>query len=124
MKKKELKTDKTAANRYGLSLFVILFIISVAFISGCAERGQNAPAANSAVAPEKIERAEFAIEKMFCTSCAAGIEAMLKRTPGVVSAEASFERKEAIVEFNPAEISPEKLIEAIEKMGYEARVKS
>ncbi len=60
---------------------------------------------------------------MQCSSCAVGIKAMLKRTPGVVSAEVSLEKKEAMVEFNPSETSREKIVEAINNLGYRASVK-
>lgn len=49
---------------------------------------------------------------------------MLKRTPGVITAEVSFEQREAIVEYDPERTAPEKIIEAIEKMGYKAKVKA
>ncbi len=48
---------------------------------------------------------------------------MLKRTKGVVSAEVSYEKKEANVEFNPADTSRDKIVEAINNMGYKASVK-
>lgn len=71
----------------------------------------------------KTERVLVGIEGMHCTSCASGIKAMLKRTRGVVSAEVSFNQKEANVEFDPLATSREKIIEAINNMGYEASVK-
>ncbi len=64
-----------------------------------------------------------AIEGMHCTGCASGIKAMLKRTKGVVSAEVSYERKEASVEFNPADISRDKILEVITNLGYKASIK-
>ena len=69
------------------------------------------------------KRVKIAIEGMHCTSCAQGIKAMLKRTPGVITAEVSFEQREAIVAYDPERTAPEKIIEAIEKMGYKAKVK-
>jgi len=72
----------------------------------------------------KNGRVSVAVEGMSCpTSCPAGIVAMLNRTPGVLSAEASFENKEANVEFDPATVSPEKIVEAINNMGYRAKLK-
>jgi copper chaperone CopZ len=81
-----------------------------------------AGAANSAGAV-KPERVTVAIEGMSCTSCASGIKAMLKRTPGVISAEVSFERREADVEYDPERTTREKIVEAITKLGYKATVK-
>lgn len=69
------------------------------------------------------KRVKLAIEGMHCTGCAQGIKAMLKRTPGVITAAVSFEQREAIVEYDPERTTPEKIVEAIEKMGYKAKVK-
>ncbi len=72
----------------------------------------------------KNGRVSVAVEGMSCpTSCPAGIVAMLNRTPGVLSAKASFENKEANVEFDPAAVSSEKIVEAINNMGYKAKLK-
>lgn len=69
------------------------------------------------------KRVKIAIEGMHCTSCAQGIKAMLKRTPGVIAAEVSFEQREAVVEYDPERTAPEKIVGAIEKLGYKAKVK-
>lgn len=71
----------------------------------------------------KNERVKIAIEGMHCTSCANGIKAMLKRTPGVITVEVSFERREAIVEYDSSRTSLEKVVEAINNLGYKAKVK-
>jgi copper chaperone CopZ len=63
------------------------------------------------------------IKGMHCEGCAAGIEAMLKRTEGVIAAEVSFERNEANVTYDAAKTDPPKLVEAVEKLGYKVSVK-
>ncbi len=123
MKEKELKTNGTATTRLGTVLIVILCIMVIMFISGLIERGQYSRISAAITAETKTERVVITIEGMACTSCAAGIKAMLKRTPGVVSAEVSFERKEANVEYNPADTSREKIVESITNMGYKVRLK-
>lgn len=76
-----------------------------------------------ATASVKNERVLIAIDGMHCTSCANGIKAMLKRTPGVIAADVSYERREADVEYDSSRTSPEKIVEAISNMGYKASVK-
>ena len=60
------------------------------------------------------------ITGMHCGGCATGITAMLKRTEGVLKAEVSHEERRAMVAYDPAKTSPEKIVQAIEKMGYKA----
>jgi len=91
---------------------VVVFAFQCALASG-----------ETATTGVKNSRILIAIDGMSCTSCANGIKAMLKRTPGVISAEVSYERREANVEYDPSRTSPEKIIEAITNMGYKAKVK-
>ena len=92
-------------------------VVSYVVLDGSAT---SAAPANCAV---KNERVLIAIEGMHCTSCANGIKAMLKRTPGVIAADVSYDRREADVEYDSSRISPEKILEAISNMGYKANVK-
>lgn len=71
----------------------------------------------------KTERVVVAIEGMHCGGCATGIKAMLKRTEGVISAEVSYERKEAVVDFDAGRTTREKIVQAVINMGYKASVK-
>jgi len=73
-----------------------------------------------AAPPAKVT---LSITGMHCESCAAGITAILKRTDGVVKADVSYESREAAVEYEPAKTSPEKIIVAIETLGYKAALK-
>lgn len=63
------------------------------------------------------------IQGMHCAGCASGIEAMLKRVDGVTRADVSFEERLATVEYDPAKANVEKIVEAIEKLGYKAAPK-
>ncbi len=69
------------------------------------------------------ERVVLAVEGMYCDSCAAGIKAMLKRTAGVIAADVSYQKKEAVVDYNPEKVTPEKIVETINNLGYKATVK-
>lgn len=63
------------------------------------------------------------ISGMHCGGCATGIRAMLVRTEGVLKAEVSYEERLAQIDYDAAKTSPEKIVAAVEKMGYKARVK-
>ena len=63
------------------------------------------------------------ISGMHCGGCATGIRAMLERTDGVLKAEVSYEERRALVEYDASKTSPERIVAAIEKMGYKAQVK-
>ena len=67
------------------------------------------------------ERVELPIEGMSCASCAARIERTLNRLDGV-SASVNYATEQALVEFDPAAVTPAALVEAIEDVGYSARL--
>ncbi len=108
---------------------VTLFITAVfalAAIAGTSALIVGAKSADSAAVVSTVvntERIVVAIEGMHCTGCSNGIKAMLKRTKGVVSAEVSYENKEASVEFNPADVTRDKILEVITNLGYKASIK-
>jgi copper chaperone CopZ len=104
----------------------ILIIIAVCALAGVGTLGLIARAQHPSVVAATVaqtERVTVAIEGMHCGNCASGIKAMLKRTAGVVSADVSYERKEAVVEYDPSRTTREKIVEAINNMGYKASVK-
>ena len=65
---------------------------------------------------------EFNIEAMHCDSCAASIKETLEETAGVKSADVTFKRKTAIVEFDDGVVQQSTLIKKIQDLGYQATV--
>jgi Cu+-exporting ATPase len=65
------------------------------------------------------ERVELPIQGMTCASCANRVEGSLNRLEGV-SASVNYATEKATVEYDPAEATPERLIEAVESVGYHA----
>jgi len=101
-----------------LLLVALLLLARSASLAAAASPPALAPASPGVAAVVLI-----AVDGMICTSCARGIQAMLKRTEGVLPADVSYERREARVEYDPDRTSPGRLVEAITNMGYSAKVK-
>ena len=120
---KIISRSKTRNPVRGALVGICVLVAIIAFASvGKIERSSVVVATSSDTKSE-TDRVEITIEGMYCSGCASGIKSMLKRTPGVVSAEVSFETKTAKVEYNPADISREKIVEVITNLGYKARIK-
>jgi len=66
---------------------------------------------------------ELPIEGMTCSSCAGRVEKSLNRLEGV-EATVNFATERASVSFDPAQVAPEQLVEAVEGVGYEATLPS
>jgi len=66
----------------------------------------------------KPETASFKIDGMTCAmGCAKTIESKLSKLDGVQKATVDFDKKEAIVEFDAAVLTPEKLYATVEATG-------
>ncbi len=77
-----------------------------------------APAPPHPVA-ESSSRVELGLEGMTCAACAARIEKVLNRVPGV-AASVNFATETATARFDAALADPAKLIAAVERAGYRA----
>jgi len=97
-----------------VAAFAATPFIAGAFTSESA-KGSAAPVANAAVA-------RIGIEKMTCKSCIGIITQALARIPGVIKAEVSLEQRRATVTYDPAQVKPERLVEAITAIGYPAKL--
>jgi P-type Cu+ transporter len=78
----------------------------------------SSPAPEDRAAPE---RQVLVIEGMFCASCAAAVEAVLARQPGVLSACAHVAADAAVVEWDPTQTALGALREAVARIGYRTR---
>ncbi|MGZ4333790.1 MAG: heavy metal translocating P-type ATPase [Gaiellaceae bacterium] len=69
--------------------------------------------------PPKPRRVELALDGMTCASCATRIEKRLNKLEGVV-ATVNFATEQAAVSFDPAQVSVDELVAAVETAGYHA----
>lgn len=68
-------------------------------------------------------RLELAVAGMTCGSCAVTARVALRRMQGVVRAEVSYDSARAVIWYDPARITPERIImELRERTGYSARI--
>ena len=67
-----------------------------------------------------MEKITLDIQGMHCGSCAVGIQMLTSQMDGVKSAEVSYDGKKGVFEFDPAKTSKDKIIKAIEELGYKA----
>jgi Cu+-exporting ATPase len=61
---------------------------------------------------------------MTCAACQAHVQRALERSPGVKTAAVNLMTGDAIIAFDPAEIAPDALVQAVVDTGYEAELPS
>lgn len=60
------------------------------------------------------------VEGVSCVVCAASVKKGLQSIDGVQEAEISLERREARVRYFESKVSPERLVAAVNQLGYKA----
>lgn len=65
-----------------------------------------------------METAIFKIEGMMCGHCEAAVAGAVKKLPGVKEAQADRLKKQAIVHYDPVQVSPQQIKKAIADTGY------
>jgi len=87
---------------------------------GCCAIPQRTAASSSA--SEKV--ATLHIEGMTCGSCATAVKRVLTKVDGVKAATVSYEKNSAVVTYEPAKVTPEKIARTVEEKlpTYKAKV--
>ena len=66
----------------------------------------------------------FDVKGWTCGSCAAATRIALKKLDGVESVKTESDKGEAVVVYDDAKVTPDRMIEAIGRLGYKATTKS
>lgn len=67
------------------------------------------------------ETAYFSVKGMWCAGCAAAAEQILRRSPGVKSADVSFAAERGRLQYDPQKVGLDELLKSLDKLGYQAR---
>ncbi|MEK6629442.1 MAG: heavy metal translocating P-type ATPase, partial [Acidobacteriota bacterium] len=67
-------------------------------------------------------RITLPVEGMTCASCQATVQRALRATPGVAQAAVNLMTHEATIVYDPAVLGPERLVAAINDIGYESHL--
>jgi len=71
-------------------------------------------------APQPAERISFPVTGMTCAACQARVQRALQSEPGVTDATVNLVTASAAVTYDPASVTPQRLIDAVRATGYEA----
>lgn len=75
----------------------------------------------TAIAAEKT--VTLSVPGMYCAVCPITVKKALEKVPGVIKAQASFEKKEAVVTYDDTKTGVTQLLDASFEAGYPATVK-
>jgi copper chaperone CopZ len=112
-----------AMKRPNLSINLMLGIALAVWAGATARPVEARSSLPSRLSMVSSKRVQLAIGGMDCKGCESGISGELLRTPGVIAAQVSYERLEAVVDYDPAKITPAGIIAAIKGAGFTAKIK-
>jgi P-type Cu+ transporter len=74
------------------------------------------------VSPTSTERITIPISGMSCAACQAHVQKALQSQPGVTDAAVNLMTREASIDYDPAAVTPQALVEAVRATGYGAEL--
>jgi copper chaperone CopZ len=89
-------------------------------LSTYASQTHQASSLGTVPRPGQLASVVIPVEGMTCFTCELTVESSLKRLPGVQDADAKVTEQAAYVRYDPARVSLDALIAAINKTGYKA----
>ncbi len=98
----------------GLTVIPVTLPTSCGCSSTCSVT--NAHAAES-------QTIDLALEGLTCASCKFAVKGALRNLDGVEQVDVSYEERKAMVVYDPEKVSPEQLVEAVNKTGFHAEFK-
>jgi len=97
------------------SSFLMLFVL----LSGCDEKSNKSKLTDANQANNVS--VEVSIEGMSCMACVAKVKKTLSDLNGINEVNVSLENKSATIQYNPDNISLNKIMQSIDEIGYKAR---
>jgi Cu+-exporting ATPase len=79
---------------------------------------------NTTLTTTEHETIRIPVSGMTCAACQSRVQRTLQKQPGVADASVNLMMKSATVTFDPATVSPERLVDVIRKTGYGAQLAS
>ncbi|MBN8614547.1 MAG: heavy-metal-associated domain-containing protein [Deltaproteobacteria bacterium] len=86
--------------------------------------GAASVAASDPVQAQAESRVTLHVEGMHCATCPIAVRVAVSRLPGVREVTVSLEQARAVVAYDPAQVTPARIVQAIEEAGYHARVEN
>lgn len=106
-------------------LIILAALLAILGATAASAMGKR-PGAASAPATEmaSLKACELKVDGMTCGGCERAVKAVLSKEEGFADAEVSYKKGNALIHYDPAKTTPEKLAEVVtKKAGYKASVK-
>lgn len=95
-------------------------VIATAALAMAALPFERASAGGAAVAGNATTT--LRVDGMTCPSCKVAVRTALSKLDGVKDAKVDVANKRATVEYDPSKVTPQQLVDAVNRLGYQASI--
>lgn len=100
---------------------ILIGILSVAVLAIAAAVSLRAADQSGSEDEAATATSVFDVQGMTCGGCEVAVKRVVKKLDGVGEVEASHREGRATVTYDPSKVTPEKIVQAIERLGYRAK---
>jgi mercuric ion binding protein len=101
----------------------IVGIVGALALGGGVFAEQMSAPAHAAAATENVTKtALLHVEGMTCAACPVTVRMVLRKLAGVQDASVNRNEKRAVVQYDPAKVTPQQMADAVTKAGYKSTV--
>lgn len=99
--------------------FASLAVGTLLAVCHCGSTKAGAEGSPSQTTPA-VSTVTLNVEGMTCASCSVAVRSALEKLDGVRRVRVSIEEKQAVVDYQVAKVTPQQMIEAVNRLGYRA----
>ena len=103
-------------------VLVVIAVLLAVTVASLASGGAHAAAAGAAATADatQMKTVLISVEGMSCVACTASVKKTLASIVGVADVKVNLVERNARVRFDATRVSPERLVDAINQLGYRA----
>lgn len=112
-------------NRAGMIVWALSVLVAAIVLLGSpgfAQTGAREKARPPVAPTQDMKQIEFKIEGMACEACARRLQTRLDATAGVRGARVRFAEKQALMLYDPQQVTPDQIAARIKATGFRATV--
>lgn len=102
-----------------IAILGALFVLAVASACSAPEEAKQENEEQEFVS-QGLSKTTIPIEGMTCNACVASVKKKLKSMDGLREVEVSLEHRNVTLTYNPTEVTPAQVQQAINEVGYKA----
>ncbi|MCJ8163272.1 heavy-metal-associated domain-containing protein [Pontibacter sp. E15-1] len=110
----------TQVSSFSSKVAVVPLVLLAVMLGGCSDPEQVPGAATQDLSASKLKRTTIPIEGMTCNACVASVKSKLKSLEGVQQIEVSLQHRNVTFSYQPSELTPSQVQQAINEIGYKA----